>query len=629
MRSVWPFRLLPKSMTTASMSRRFRPMRRTYRRRILASGGQRQSRSIVTSRAQRSFASCGSGERKQFLTLSLWRDAAGLRWRWKAFPTPRPLYNLDKLAARSDASVVICEGEKSADAAARVFPNCVCITSPNGSQSASKADWSPLHGRRVLIWPDADEPGSTYAAEVAAILHPLDCQVSIIDASALASIDPNGDQRGPAKGWDAADAVAEWQDLAALRQAADGLAKAFVPGAPGAFDGNREAQPFWTMSLLPASGIKPEPISWLWRDWLARGKMHIIAGQPGTGKTTLAMKMAATVSAGSRWPDGTEATKGNVIIWSGEDDPADTLVPRLEASGADLSRIFFAGEMSCGKERRDFDPAKDITALQAAIETAGGASLIIVDPIVSATAADSHKNSETRRGLQPLVDMAAKLDAALLGITHFTKGSEGRSPIDRVTGSVAFGALARVVMVAAKQQDGDDGKSAPRVLMRAKSNIGPDEGGFAYSLELVPMFERPDIVASVVSWGESVDGNAREILAEAEEVPDKEAAGALQEATDFLLDLLTDGPKTAKEVRAAARDAGHSPRTIDRAKSKLGIASVKDRLTGGWKWSRPEERQGRQGLASFEDLQVRQESLPQKRGVLGVLRGESEAVSDD
>ncbi len=256
------------------------------------------------------------GERKQFLTLSLWRDAAGLRWRWKAFPTPRSLYNLDKLAARSDASVVICEGEKSADAAARIFPNCVCITSPGGSQAASKADWSPLEGRCVLVWPDADEPGSTYAAQIAAILHPLDCQVSIIDATALASIDPNGDQRGPAKGWDAADGVAEWQDLAALRQAADGLAKAFVPGAPATFDRNREAQPFWTMSLLPASGIKPEPISWLWRDWLARGKMHIIAGQPGTGKTTLAVKMAGTVSAGSRWPDGTEATKGNVIIGS-------------------------------------------------------------------------------------------------------------------------------------------------------------------------------------------------------------------------------------------------------------------------------------------------------------------------
>jgi hypothetical protein len=240
--------------------------------------------------------------------------------------------------------------------------------------------------------------------------------------------------------------------------------------------------------------------------------------------------MAATVSAGSRWPDGTEATKGNVIIWSGEDDPADTLVPRLEASGADLSRIFFAGEMSCGKERRDFDPAKDITALQAAIETAGGASLIIVDPIVSATAADSHKNSETRRGLQPLVDMAAKLDAALIGITHFTKGLEGRAPIDRVTGSVAFGALARVVMVAARQHDSEDGKRGPRVLMRAKSNVGPDDGGFNYELQLVPMRERPDILASVVSWGESVEGNGREILAAAESMDDDGEVSAFNEA---------------------------------------------------------------------------------------------------
>ena len=456
------------------------------------------------------------GERKQFLPLSLWRDAAGLRWRWKAFPTPRPLYNLDKLAARSDASVVICEGEKSADAAARVFPNCVCITSPGGSQAATKADWSPLVGRRVLVWPDADEPGAKYAATVAGNLHGQASEVLMIDAMTLASTAPDDGKHEPEKGWDAADAIAEWENLGALRKAAYGLAKPFEPGAPGAFDGNREAQPYWTMSLLPASGIKPEPISWLWRDWLACGKMHIIAGQPGTGKTTLAMKMAGTESAGSRWPDGTEATKGNVIIWSGEDDAADTLVPRLEASGADLSRIFFAGEMCCGKERRDFDPAKDITALQAAIEAAGGARLIIVDPIVSATAADSHKNSETRRGLQPLVNMAAKLDAALLGITHFTKGSEGRSPIDRVTGSVAFGALARVVMVATRELDGDDGKPGQRVLMRAKSNIGRDDGGFKYDLQLVPMREYPEIIVPVVSWGASVSGTAREILAATE-----------------------------------------------------------------------------------------------------------------
>jgi putative DNA primase/helicase len=528
-------------------------------------------------------------DRKEFKPFTYCESAAGKReWRCRGMPEPRPLFNLDLLAAKPDALVLVSEGEKSAARAARIFPESVCITSPAGCKAWKQADWSPLAGRKVLIWPDCDEPGEEYSCEVAHIIHGLGCSVSVVDAVALARMAPDGGQREPVKGWDAADAVAEWQDLATLRQAADGLAKPFEPGAPGFFDGNMEAQPFWTMSLLPASGIKPEPISWLWRDWLARGKMHIIAGQPGTGKTTLAMKMAGTVSAGSRWPDGTEATKGNVIIWSGEDDPADTLVPRLEASGADLNRIFFAGEMSCGKERRDFDPAKDITALQAAIETAGGASLIIVDPIVSATAADSHKNSETRRGLQPLVDTAAKLDAALLGITHFTKGSEGRSPIDRVTGSVAFGALARVVMVAAREQDGGDGKPGPRVLMRAKSNIGPDDGGFNYELQLVPMRERPDIIASVVSWGTSVSGTAREILAGAEARTDNEASRALQDATDFLLDLLIDAPKPAKECKAAAAEAALSWATVRRAQDKLGIKPSKDSMTGGWTWSLPE-----------------------------------------
>jgi putative DNA primase/helicase len=239
---------------------------------------------------------------------------------------------------------------------------------------------------------------------------------------------------------------------------------------------------------------------------------------------------------------------------------------------------------------------------------------------VSATAADSHKNSETRRGLQPLVDTAAKLDAALLGITHFTKGSEGRSPIDRVTGSVAFGALARVVMVAAREQDGGDGKPGPRVLMRAKSNIGPDDGGFNYELQLVPMRERPDIIASVVSWGTSVSGTAREILAGAEARTDNEASRALQDATDFLLDLLIDGPKPAKECKAAAAEAALSWATVRRAQDKLGIKPSKDSMTGGWTWSLPEGAHQNTKMLTPERLST--------FGSREHLRGESEAISD-
>lgn len=148
--------------------------------------------------------------------------------------------------------------------------------------------------------------------------------------------------------------------------------------------------------LRRASEIKVAPISWLWPGWFARGKMHILGGQPGAGKTTLAMKIGATVTAGGLWPDGTRVTEGNVIIWSGEDDPVDTLIPRLAVSGADLARVYFVGDVKEKGRRRPFDPANDIPALKRAIDDAGGAGLIVVDPIVSAVACDSHKNSETR-----------------------------------------------------------------------------------------------------------------------------------------------------------------------------------------------------------------------------------------
>ena len=165
---------------------------------------------------------------KEFRPLTLWRDAQGLRWRWKSVPAPRPLYNLDKLAARPDAPVVVCEGEKSADAAARIFPKSVAMTSPGGANAADKADWSVLRGRKVLIWPDDDAPGRTYAAKVGATLAALDCDVSIIDAAALARTAPDGGTREPTKeGWDAADAITEWADTAALRLAAVNCAKPF------------------------------------------------------------------------------------------------------------------------------------------------------------------------------------------------------------------------------------------------------------------------------------------------------------------------------------------------------------------------------------------------------------------
>jgi hypothetical protein len=183
-----------------------------------------------------------SGRRKQFLPLALWREVKGLRWRYKAVPAPRPLYGLDRLAVRPDAPVLVCEGEKAADAAACTFPDHVAVTSPGGAQAANKADWAPLAGRRVIVWPDADEPGKKYAAEVAAILTRLSCEVSVVDAGAFVAIDPVGrkpDWNGA--GWDAANAVEEWKDVDALRESIRDLAKPYASGS--AANKGKEAEP--------------------------------------------------------------------------------------------------------------------------------------------------------------------------------------------------------------------------------------------------------------------------------------------------------------------------------------------------------------------------------------------------
>ena len=165
--------------------------------------------------------------RKAFRPVS-WR--AGEGWQLTAWPDKRPLYNLTAIFEQPNASIVVCEGEKAADAAARIFVKSVVSTSSGGAGAASKTDWSPLSRRRVLLWPDNDAAGLKFATEVAATLAAIECEVSLIDAKALAAIDPQGGRRDSAEKWDAADAAAEWSDLAALRKAALGYAKPFNPG---------------------------------------------------------------------------------------------------------------------------------------------------------------------------------------------------------------------------------------------------------------------------------------------------------------------------------------------------------------------------------------------------------------
>ena len=333
--------------------------------------------------------------------------------------------------------------------------------------------------------------------------------------------------------------------------------------------------------VINGADLTPEPVRWLWNGWLARGKVHIVAGAPGQGKTTIALSFAATVTSGGRWPDGSQCECGNVLIWSGEDDLADTLLPRLLASGAKRERVFFVTGARVNGDVQEFDPSRHMAALKTEAQRIGNVGLIIVDPVVSAVTGDSHKNTETRRALQPLVEFAASVDAALLGITHFSKGGQGSDPTQRVIGSIAFAAVARVVMVAAKVKsaDGED----RRIFARSKSNVGPDEGGFEYHLEQSEPLN--GIQASYVAWGASVAGTARELLSDPNASDDGQSS-ALESAIDFLKQVLGDDVVPSNSIKDEARDAGISWRTLRRAADKLGVK--KTRGEGGkWYWTMP------------------------------------------
>jgi hypothetical protein len=294
--------------------------------------------------------------------------------------------------------------------------------------------------------------------------------------------------------------------------------------------------------------------------------------------------LAATITTGGHWPDGSPSERGDVLIWSGEDDPSDSLLPRFLASGGDRERIGFVRFTVEGQQRRPFDPSIDTQALSDRVSSYPSIRMFIVDPIVSAVAGDSHKNAEVRRGLQPLVEFAAQSDIAVLGITHFTKGTAGRDPLERVTGSLAFGAMPRVVMATAKPAY--TGQS--RRFIRAKSNLGPDGGGFEYELGLVPIFNL-GIEAQRVNWGEPIYGGARELFDAVEQSLESTGNDCLSNAEEWLRNQLVNGPVAVSTLRCLANQGSLSWRTIERAKKRLGLKSNKVGISDGWRWRLPDE----------------------------------------
>jgi len=352
---------------------------------------------------------------------------------------------------------------------------------------------------------------------------------------------------------------------------------------------NVQAKGVVRAKLVALKDLKMEPIDWIWEGFLALRKIHLIAGVPEAGKTTIALKFVATVSSGERWPDGTRAKPGNVLIWTGEDGAADTIKPRLIQMGADPERIWIVkATLDENGKPRPFNPQTDLPALAlVAKEIPGGVDLLIIDPIVSVIGGkvDNGNNAGHREKLQPLVDFAEEMNCAVVGITHFTKGTIGKEPIDRVTGSLAFGAVARVVYAATKNKTGEP----ERMFIMAKSNLPPPASAraFGYSIVGGPLVERPDINASRIVWGEALEGSAIDLLAQAEDSGKDEDKAKAASAQAFLFAALKDGEKPQLDVAAEADKLEFSADRIFRASQKIGVIKRRDGFGGPWLWRLP------------------------------------------
>jgi hypothetical protein len=337
-----------------------------------------------------------------------------------------------------------------------------------------------------------------------------------------------------------------------------------------------------------AADITPEPVEWLWPGRIALGKLALIGGEPGLGKSQVAIEIVTAVTTGGELPCGEgRAPQGNVVILSAEDGVADTIVPRLMATGADRNRVHIISAVKDQAGRRGFNLSADLELLEQEIASFGDVRLVVIDPISSylGSKVDSHVNAAVRSVLEPVSEMAARLRIAFMAITHQPKGT-GTAAIHRFIGSIAFVAAARsAYLVISDPEDKDR-----RLFLPVKNNLAPPGKGLAFRLEQ-RLVDDPDreIVASSVVWEpEPVTTTADQAL---KAVDDQGAvSGAGSEAEELLRDMLAGGPVAMKDIQAEAREAGLSWATVRRAKHRLGVIAERDGFgsEGKWLWRLPD-----------------------------------------
>ena len=299
-----------------------------------------------------------------------------------------------------------------------------------------------------------------------------------------------------------------------------------------------------------AADIVPEAVAWLWPQRIAIGKLTLLAGQPGLGKSQVMAALAAATTAGIPWPCNEGfAPLGSVIVLSAEDDAADTQIPRLLAAGADCRKVHIitAVKESDAKGNRTFNIQADLDLIERELDRIGDVILLSIDPLSSYLGkVDSHNNTDVRAVLELLAEMAARRRLAIVGVTHFNKGDG--SAINKIIGSIAFVAAARGAWMVATDPNDEN----RRLFVSIKNNVGHAAPTLAFRIAQVGVGEQRDIIAPFVVWDpEPVsDTTADQVLAAAK---GGEHRAANAEAAELLLSILATGPVSVEFDRTGGR----------------------------------------------------------------------------
>lgn len=324
--------------------------------------------------------------------------------------------------------------------------------------------------------------------------------------------------------------------------------------------------------LLTLSNFRPTRIEWLWPGYIPLGKLTILDGDPGLGKSTLLLDLAARGSVGGLTPTGEQLEPFATVIVTGEDDPSDTLRPRLDLAGGDARHVHL---------RTGLTLPDDAATLEANIAETE-ARLVYIDPIVAylgeqvRTASDHH----VRRALAPLGDIAKRQGCAIVAIRHLNKQAGGDA-VYRGGGSIGFAGLARAVLAVGRDPDDAD----RFVLAAVKINIARRPPSLAYRLEA----EGPYDPARVVWDGESAQTAESLIGRDRDQAQEKSKVEQLADAMRAVVENNGGSIAAADAYRALEAD-GWELKSEDlkrRARTKAGIEVTKLGMDTGWTWRLP------------------------------------------